>query len=381
MRNRSLIVVASLLCAASGVALAQNPPTIGQGSNTAYGTTSAEFLLMAPTARGAALGNAYSALATDISALYYNPAGVSQMTRPGMDVSTTSYIASTRYNWVGIAFPFGGGSKAVGFSVGNFGFSNQPVYTVDDPTGASGNVYSVSETYVGLTYSQQFSDRFAAGFTGKFINDQLGGVAGTAFAVDFGTSFHTLVNGRTLRAAFTVQNLGTNLEHTGQALDVTVTRPAPNGQDNQPQAPANASLSAKAWQLPVAFRVGLAYDLFSTSMSRLSVLGQFDQPNNNEPGFGVGGEYSIKLGGSGFSLAPRVSYTYQPANSYNAPSSSDASYAGFDSGISNGSYGFAYGGGIDFHRSPTSFGFGVDYAVKSFGPLGNTSVVSVNLSW
>ena len=84
---------------------------------------------------------------------------------------------------------------------------------------------------------------------------------------------------------------------------------------------------------------------------------------------------------SGQPLQVSVVRFYQPANSYNAPSSSDASYAGFDSGISNGSYGFAYGGGIDFHRSPTSFGFGVDYAVKSFGPLGNTSVVSVNLSW
>ncbi len=381
MRNRSLFLAASLLAAAAGVAGAQTPPTIGQHDNTGYGTASAEFLLMAPTARGAALGSAFSALATDISALYYNPAGVSQMARPAFNVSTTSYIANTRYSWVGLAFPFGGGSKAVGFSVGNFGFSDQPVYTVDDPTGSSGQVYSVSETYIGMTYSQQFSDRFAAGFTGKVISDQLGGVGGSAFALDFGTSFHTLVNGRVIRAAFTVQNLGTNLQHTGQPLDVTVTRPAPTGQNNQPQAPADAQLKAKAWQLPVAFRVGLSYDVFTTSMSRLSVMGQFDQPNNNQPGFGLGGEYEVKLGTSGFTLAPRLSYTYQPANSYNAPGANDAGYAGFSSGISNGSYGFAYGGGISYRKTPTSLGFGVDYALKSFGPLGNTNVISVGLSW
>ncbi len=381
MRNRSLFLAASLLLAGVGVAGAQNPPTVGQRDNTGYGTSSAEFLLMAPTARGAALGEAFSALTTDISALYYNPAGVSQMARPGFNVSTTSYIANTRYSWVGLALPFGGGSKAIGFSAGNFGFSDQPVYTVDDPTGSSGQVYSVSETYIGMTFSQQFSDRFSAGITGKYINDQLGGVSGSAFAVDFGTSFHTLVNGRVIRAAFTVQNLGSNLQHTGQPLNTTVIRPAPQGQNNQPQAPADAQLTSKAWELPVAFRVGLSYDVFTTSMSRLSVMGQFDQPNNNAPGFGVGGEYEVRLGTSGFSLAPRLSYTYQPANSYNAPGVNDAGYAGFSSGVSNGSYGFAYGGGISYRKTPTSFGFGVDYALKSFGPLGNTNVISVGLSW
>lgn len=382
MHIRSSVLAASLLCATAGVAAAQtNPPTIGQRSNTAYGTTAAEFLLMAPTARGAALGTAFSALSTDVSALYYNPAGVAQMTQPGFLGSTTSYIAQTHYNWVGLAFPFSGGSKAVGLSAGTFGFSDQPVYTVEDPTGSSGEKYSVAETYIGLTYSQQFSDRFSAGFTGKFINDQLGNVSGQAFAVDFGTSFHTLVNGRVLRAGFTVQNLGTNLQHTGQALAVTVNRPPPPNQTGQPQEPASASLDSKAWGLPVTFRVAMAYDVFTTSAIRLSVMGQFDQPNNNDPGFGVGGEYEIKLGGSGFALAPRLSYTYQPANSYNAPGVNDAGYAGFTSTLGNGSYGFAYGGGISYRKTPTSFGFGVDYAVKSFGPLGNTNVVSVGLSW
>jgi len=65
--------------------------------NTAYGTTAAEFLLLGAGARGLALGGAYAALSTDISALYYNPAGIAQLTRPGAMVSTYSYVADTRY--------------------------------------------------------------------------------------------------------------------------------------------------------------------------------------------------------------------------------------------------------------------------------------------
>ena len=151
MRNRSVLVTLGLLAAMSSVARAQIIRQV-TSDNTAYGTTAAEFLLLSPTARGVALGNSFSALTTDISSLHFNPAGLSQMARPEMQASVTNYIADTKYSWVGIGFPFGGGSRAFGISVGTFGFNDQPVYTVEDPTVYSGEVYGVSETVVGLTY-------------------------------------------------------------------------------------------------------------------------------------------------------------------------------------------------------------------------------------
>ena len=177
-------------------------------NNTAYGTTADEFLLLAPSARGRRSAAAFAALTTDVSSVYYNPAGLSQMDHAGFMASTMNYVAGTRYDWAAVGFPFSGGARAIGVSVANFGFSNQPVYTVEDPTGSSGEVYSVSQTAVGVTYSQQFSDRFSAGITAKLVNDQLGRTTGNAFAVDFGTSFHAMIGGRPIRASFVVQNLG-----------------------------------------------------------------------------------------------------------------------------------------------------------------------------
>src|SRR5207245_8324252 len=69
-----------------------------------------------------------------------------------------SYVADTRYSWVGIGFPLAGGARAVGLSLGTFGFSDQPVYTVDQPDG-TGQTYSVAETFVQATYGQNFSDQ------------------------------------------------------------------------------------------------------------------------------------------------------------------------------------------------------------------------------
>jgi hypothetical protein len=395
MRNRFVLIGAALVAGS----LVCVPQAWGQGTtpvcggtvgscaeipvnNTAYGTTADEFLLLAPSARGEALGGAFAALSTDVSSVYYNPAGLAQGESAGLMASSMNYVAGTKYTWAAAGFPMSGGARAVGVAVSNFGFSNQPVYTVEDPTGTSGEVYSVNQTAVGLTYSQQFSDRFSAGLTAKLIHDQLGRTSGSAFAVDFGTSFHATIGGRPVRASFVVQNLGTTITQTGQALDVSVNRPPPQGQDSVPQEPANGRLEAKAWGLPVMFRVGLSYDMFHTSASRFTVLGEFTQPNNNQPGFNFGGEYHLALGGSGFAVAGRASVTYWPDNSLSAPDSGSTGYAGFSSSVGGTSqYRAAYGGGVYYRPSATGFGVGVDYAYRNMGLLGGVSMLSVVFNW
>jgi len=386
MRIRSVLYGVALLaavCTPLSFAVAQQP-TCGQtggcpqikSDNTAYGTTAAEFLLLPPTARGAALGGSFAALATDLSSVYYNPAGLSQMDRPGVMASTMNYVADTKYAFAAIGVPFGGGAHAIGISVSNFGFSNQPVYTVEDPEGTSGQVYSVSETAIALTLSQQFSDRFSAGISGKFISDQLGNVSGNAFALDFGTSFHATIGGRPIRASFVIQNLGTTLSHNGIALDANVLR---TGSDTLPQEPASASLKTKDWSLPIMFRVALAYDLFQTSAGRFSLMGEFTQPNNSNPGFNFGGEYAVGLGNSGFSLAGRAGMTYWPDENVSADST-NATGAGFGSGLSNQQIRWSAGGGLHYGRSG-SFGFGVDYAYRSMGLLGGVNMFTFQVNW
>ena len=166
--------------------------------NVGYGTTSAEFLLLGANARGTALGGSYISVATDVGGVNANPSAIALMTRPGAQFSQYNYVADTKLNWGAIAFPFGGGSKAFGMQIGTFGFSNQPVYTPANPNG-TGELYSVSETFAALTFAQNFSDRFSVGITAKGVFDQLGEATGTAFALDFGTHFHSNLNGKPFR--------------------------------------------------------------------------------------------------------------------------------------------------------------------------------------
>jgi hypothetical protein len=369
----------SALAVAMMIAVPASAQVAGSVDNTAYGGSSGEFLLLGAGARGAALGGAFAALSTDITALYYNPGGLAQLSRPSAMFSSYGYVADTKYTWLGMAFPLSGGVRAIGVSLGTFGFSDQPVYTVTDPDG-DGRTYSVNETAIGFSYAQNFSDRFSAGITAKYIRDGLGETAATGFAVDFGTSFHAMIGERPIRAAFVLQNLGSSLRHTGDGLNVPsgVQREPPLGTPAIPQEGQGARLRSSGWTLPVLFRVSAALDLWTQGVNRVTVVSEFNQPSNTKPGAGLGLEWAASnLGNSGFSLAARGSYTINPDNNID-----DVNLGGLTTSIKSSSFtadGLAVGGGLGYTRG--SFAVGFDYAYRDLGPLGGTNFISFSLGW
>lgn len=342
--------------------------------NTPYGTTAAEFLLLGAGARGTALGGAFASIVSDVSALYYNPAGAALMSRPGAMVGTYDYVAETRYTWAGVAFPFGGGARTFGLQIGTFGFSDQPVYTAEEPEG-TGSVYSVSETFAGLTYAENFSDRFSAGLTAKFIFDKLGDASGSALAVDFGTNFHAMLSGHPVKFSFVLANLGTDLSYGGDALNAEDPREPLPGEDPVSSLPQPARLRTKGFPLPTTFRVGLAYDILTGANNRLTFLSDFNQPNNNSAGFVVGTEWALnRLGGSGFGVALRGSYSYTGANNLETADPSSTALTDEEN-----YHGAAFGGGLNYATG--NFNLGVDYAFKYMGILGGTNFFSFNIGW
>jgi hypothetical protein len=238
-------------------------------------------------------------------------------------------------------------------------------------------VYSVSETFAGASFAQNFSDRFSAGLTAKFVFDQLGEVSGSAFAVDFGTVFHSNLNDHPIRLAFVVANLGTDLKYSGDALDVGVARdPAdPTSPTNPPELPAQAELKTKGFALPTVFRVGLAYDLLAGETNRLTILGDFNQANNNRAGFAGGGEYAMSnLGGSAFGVALRGSYSYTPSNNIDLADPSQTALSDEEN-----LQGLAFGGGLNYNSPGVQLGF--DYAWKYLGVLGGTNFFTLSVGW
>ena len=202
-------------------------------------------------------------------------------------VGTYDYVADTRYSWGGIAFPFSGGSRAVGFQVGTFGFKDQPVYTVDQPDG-TGSVYSVSQTFAGLTFAQNFSDRFSAGITAKGVFDNLGEASRQGLRGGLRHQLPRPAERPSDQVRLRARQPGHQPVATAaRALqaDVPPRRRSRARTATSRQLPQPAEFRTKDFPLPTIFRVGLAYDVITGDNNRLTVLCDFNQPNNNGAGF------------------------------------------------------------------------------------------------
>lgn len=363
----------ALLLGAPAVAVAQ-ASNEGSKDNTGYGTTAAEFLLIGANARGMALGGGYNALATDLGGLYANPAALAMLKRPGLQGSQLNYVADTKLNWGGAATPYGGGSGAIGFQIGSFGFSDQPVYTPQSPNG-TGEFYSVSETFAAMSIAKNFSDRFSVGITAKGIFDKLGQVSGSAFAVDFGTHFHSQLGGKPIRFAFALTNLGTALRYRGDPLRISSGRDSLPGDGEVPSEPQPGQRETSPFALPTKFSVGLAYDIVAKNDARLTVLGEFNQMRSTKAAFSGGAEFAAdRIGGSIFGLAVRGSYTSNPSLNYEV---AGVDYVKHDDDKSQG---LAFGGGVTI-ASKGGFLLGFDYAWKKVGALGDVNFFTVSLGW
>ena len=69
-----------------------------------YGTTTASFLEIG-VGSGSAMGEAYVAVANDISSIYWNPAGLANVTRPSAMFIMQPWIVDIDMLFLGGAFP------------------------------------------------------------------------------------------------------------------------------------------------------------------------------------------------------------------------------------------------------------------------------------
>ena len=137
-----------------------------------------EFLTLGAGARAIGMGGAYSALADDASAAYWNPAGLAQVDRTQAAFMHSTLHGLDAYDYFNAAHPIGGGVWSLSWlRVGIDGIqltstpNSQPVSSINRPTVRTEG--SVSNNAFGLAWGTRAyeDDRFAAyvGLAGKFI--------------------------------------------------------------------------------------------------------------------------------------------------------------------------------------------------------------------
>ena len=252
------------------------------------GTSAATFLEIGVGARATAMGGASVSLANDATALYWNVAGIAKADRNEVVALHTSWLAGTSFDFVGLVLPIGELGK-FGVSVTALNMDELQVRTVEKPEG-TGEFFDANDLAIGVSFGKQLIDRFAIGFTAKYIQQQIWHESASAFAIDFGTTFRTdLFGGMTIGAAIT--NFGTKMRLQGRDLR-QFHRIDENKLGSNERIPQ--SLDLDSWQLPLNFQFGVSTEIVRHENYRWLIAVDALHPSDNYESVNLGSEISLR---------------------------------------------------------------------------------------
>jgi hypothetical protein len=261
-------------------------PTSAVFGQSKVGTTAAPFLEIGVGARNIAIGEAAVSVVEDVSSLYWNPSGIARMSGGEVTFQYTEWFADTRLQFAAGAVNVGN-MGAVGIHFYAFESGEMDVRTIEFEEG-TGETFSVQDVSFGLSYARLLTDNFSIGGTAKFIRSKVWRMSASSLALDLGVLYDMPV--RNLRLGFSISNFGGDMRLNGDNTTVRVDLDPIASGDNDGIL---SNLSVQSWNLPLLFRIGLAYDVFSTSSSRLTVASDASYPNNNDQFVNVGAEYGF----------------------------------------------------------------------------------------
>lgn len=278
MKRTSLVVLTLLLLGHHSL-LAQ-----GSSGVSKRGTTAAPFLSIAQGARALGIGGAFVAIADDPSAMYWNPSGIASLQGFNLMVDHTYWFADIQYNYVGATINLGSyGALGLNLTASDIGQMN--VTTVDQQEG-TGEVFTVSDLAVGVSYALNLTDAFSIGFNPKFVYQKIWKMSASAIAVDLGVKYRTPFEGVMLGMSIT--NFGTKMQMAGNnALVLYDSDPGNTGHNTR----VPAQLAMEEWELPLSFRVGIAYNVPMGGLGKLTLAVDAAHPSDNYESVNVGGEY------------------------------------------------------------------------------------------
>ena len=268
MRNNIYYAVIISLLFFTNVSYAQLIPVLGsQRAGTAMG----QFLKIGVGGRAASMGEAFVAVANDASALYWNPAGITQLEKNQVIFSHTNWPVDVRHDFLGYVHPLGG-TSTIGLSFTALHTDDIEETTEFQPLG-TGNFVSFGDIAIGLTFARKMTDRFSIGLTLKYVDENIAELHARNLFIDFGTFFWTGLG--STRFAVSVINFGRNMEPSG-TLTLRDGTEISKFQDFSP---------------PTVFRIGFAGEVIDTESNKITTSIQLNHLNDNAETFNLGVEY------------------------------------------------------------------------------------------
>jgi hypothetical protein len=144
-------------------------------------TNALPYLRMGLGSRALAMGGAFTSIADDASAAYWNPAGITAIDKIEIMTMYSSLSLDRTLNMLGAVIPTATGS--FGLSLLNSGVGNIKGY--DENKTSTGNFDYQSNTIL-ISYGTKVQEQLSAGANVKIITDAMKDNSRTGFALDFG---------------------------------------------------------------------------------------------------------------------------------------------------------------------------------------------------
>jgi hypothetical protein len=287
MRNLRFLIL--------GMCIALNGLTVFAADKN-VGTSGAAFLKIGAGARPTAMGNSFVAVADDVNAVYFNPAGLSTLDQPEITAMHTQWIQDMNYDFGAFVYPTESGAFALSAAT----LKTSDLERRNSDESFQGNFDNLDSAYA-LSFSRNINATFSMGLTTRLIRQKIDSTSADALSGDIG-----LLKRMEERPI----TWGLALRHFGQSIKFI--------DEGDPQ--------------PMTLDGGLSTDLLNKKLLlSLNVL----KPRDNSVQFGLGSEWNHSLGED-----TRCAFRF----GYNS-SSTDA----------DGANGVSVGGGIGFKKLDLDF--------------------------
>jgi outer membrane protein OmpA-like peptidoglycan-associated protein len=180
--------------------------------SSGVGTTTGNFLKMNIGTRAVGMGEAFCALADDVSAMHWNPAGLGFIINPELETMHTFWLGNISYEYLGYVQPLSWGT--LGMSASYLHMDDMEKIRRDVAQGK----FTVYDIYGGLAYGLPISESFSLGFNLMALQSKIDQDTAYGFSSDVGIKFSTL--NRAFSFGVSGQNLGITLR--GDKLPVNI---------------------------------------------------------------------------------------------------------------------------------------------------------------
>ncbi len=186
------------------------------------------FLNIGNGARAVGMAEAFTAIANDPSATYWNPAGLVALSNTQLTFSHNSWIQDVQHEFFAVAFKTGQNHLGISIISNSIDGIERRVKPSEDPLGS----VQAHDLAVGLSYARGISKGLQAGITLKYVYERIYYESAPGFAVDLGFIYQpAILEGLSL--GLVTQNLGV----TGKLKNESI-------------------------ELPKTLKAGLAYQIF-----------------------------------------------------------------------------------------------------------------------